>query len=187
LIRFFRVYGYLATIAGLILIVDQWTKAIVRKNLSFTDSWTPAPWLEPYFRIVHWKNTGAAFGIFQELSLVFTVLAIVVSVVIIYYFPRISLQEWPLRLAMSFQLGGALGNLIDRLAHGYVIDFIALLPSWNMPVFNVADASITAGVIILIVGVWIKERSEKKQGVQETDKKEPDRVKSTLPEEPCGE
>jgi signal peptidase II len=187
LTKFLKVYGYLLTIAAVIIILDQWTKAIIRSRLSFTETWSPAPWLEPYFQIVHWKNTGAAFGILQDFGGVFTILAIVVSFIIIYYIPRIPYEDWPLRLAMGLQLGGAVGNLIDRLTIGYVVDFIAILPSWNMPVFNIADASITGGVVALIIGVWVKERREKKQAAQQSERHDHDCLNSKLPEDPCSE
>ncbi|MEK6221627.1 MAG: signal peptidase II [Chloroflexota bacterium] len=156
--EFLSDYIYLAGIAGSILLLDQWTKTLVRTSLTFGDSWMPLEWLAPYLRIVHWRNTGAAFGIFQQGSVLFTILAIVVTLVIIYYFPQVPKKEWPLRIAMSMQLGGAMGNLVDRLQLGHVTDFIAV---GNFPVFNVADSSITVGAVILFVGIWILERQEK--------------------------
>jgi signal peptidase II len=107
---------------------------------------------------VHWKNSGAAFGILQGFGDVFTVLAILVAIAIIYYFPQVPRQDWTLRLAMGLQLGGALGNLIDRVTQGSVIDFISI---GTFPVFNVADSSISVGVAILILGLWFKERGSK--------------------------
>jgi signal peptidase II len=86
---------------------------------------------------------------------VFTVLAILVAIAIIYYFPQVPPKDWVLRLAMGMQLGGALGNLIDRLTVGSVTDFISI---GTFPVFNVADASISTGVAILILGMWFKDR-----------------------------
>lgn len=154
-------YGRLLLIAGFLILLDQWTKYLVRSNLAFQEHWSPWPWLEPYARIVHWKNTGAAFGMLQGFGDIFTILAILVACAILYYYPRVPRDDWPLRLAMGLQFGGALGNLIDRLTHGYVIDFISVM---NFPVFNVADASISVGVAVLILGVWIKERSSRPPG-----------------------
>lgn len=152
---------YLLAIAGLILILDYGTKDLVRQSLSLGESWMPLDWLAPYARIVHWRNSGAAFGMFQSGGLIFTGLAIVVSIFIIIYFPQVPKEEWALRLAMGMQLGGALGNLLDRLLHdGYVTDFISV---GNFPVFNVADSSITVGVCVLILGVWLSERKVKKE------------------------
>ena len=148
-------YTFLFSIAGLIVLLDQLTKYLVRSNLAFSDMWSPWPWLMPYARIVHWHNTGAAFGIFQQFSIVFTILAIVVSIAIIYYFPQVPRSDWLIRLALAMQLGGALGNLVDRLARGHVTDFISV---GNFAVFNIADASIFIGTCILIFAVWLKER-----------------------------
>lgn len=96
---------------------------------------------------------------FQGFGLVFTVLAFIVALAILYYFPRIPPSEWAIRLAMIMQLGGAVGNLIDRLTQGTVTDFVSL---GTFAVFNVADASISVGTAILILAVWISERNQKK-------------------------
>jgi len=157
-------YGKLIAIAGLIVILDQWTKTLVRQSLSVGETWMPVDWLEPYVRVVNWHNTGAAFGIFQQGGLIFTILAIVVTIFILYYFPQVPRKDWPLRVAMGMQLGGALGNLTDRLRFGAVTDFISV---GKFPVFNVADSSISVGVAVLIVGVWISERKAKKENEEE--------------------
>ena len=96
---------------------------------------------------------------FQDGEPGFTVLAFIVIGAIIYYFPQVDKNDWTLRLAMSMQLGGAVGNLIDRLTIGHVTDFISI---GNFAVFNVADASISVGAAVLLLGVWMMERAEKK-------------------------
>ncbi|MEA4906588.1 MAG: signal peptidase II [Anaerolineaceae bacterium] len=159
--RYIRDYLLLALMAGAVIALDQWTKALVRDSLALGEYWSPWPWLTPYARIVHWHNTGVAFGMFPGMGQVFTVLAILVSVVIIYYFPRVAPQDWSLRVAMGLQLAGALGNLIDRVLFGGVTDFISV---GTFPVFNVADSSITIGVLILILGIWLQERKAKSAG-----------------------
>jgi signal peptidase II len=156
--QIFRGYSLLLILAGGIIGLDQWTKYLVRANLALGEVFVPWEWMQPYARIVHWKNTGAAFGIFQGFGDVFTVLAIIVSILIIYYYPQVSREDWSLRVALSLQLGGAVGNLIDRLTIGWVIDFISI---GSFPVFNVADSSISIGVAVLIIGIWTKERREK--------------------------
>jgi signal peptidase II len=155
-------YWPIATIAALIVALDQWTKWLVRVNIPDGGVWLPESlgWLSPYARIVHWHNTGAAFGMFQNASMVFTVLAFIVIAAIIYYYPHVENSDWSLRLAMSMQLGGAIGNLIDRLTLGRVTDFISI---GTFPVFNVADASISVGAVVLLLGVWLTERSEKQE------------------------
>jgi signal peptidase II len=164
-----RTYGVLISIAGVIILLDQWTKDWVRNNIPLGEKWTPLSGLEGYARIVHWKNTGAAFGMFQDLSIVFTVLAILVSIAIIYYYPRVPRSEWPLRLALGLQLGGAIGNLIDRLFIGHVTDFISVL---NFAVFNIADASISVGVAVLVIGVWINDRQQSPDSEQKAPDEE---------------
>lgn len=149
-------------IAILIAGLDQWTKWLVRVNIPAGGTWLPESleWLSPYARIVHWYNTGAAFGIFKEGGMVFTVLAFIVIGAILYYYPQVERSDWSLRLAMSMQLGGAIGNLIDRLTIGRVTDFISV---GTFPVFNVADASISVGCVVLLVGVWLNEMAQKKK------------------------
>jgi signal peptidase II len=135
----------------------------VRTNVPLGADWLPASlaWLEPYARIRHTYNTGAAFGLFQQGGLIFAILAVVVSVLIISYFPQTSRRDWWLRLALALQLGGALGNLTDRIARsGQVTDFISV---GNFAIFNVADSCISVGVAILILGVWLMERKLKKE------------------------
>ena len=150
-------YLFLFGIAGFLVLLDQWSKEMVRQNLAFQETWVPWPWLLPYARIVHWKNTGAAFGMLQNFGDIFMILAMIVALFILYYFPRVPRQDRLIRLAMAIQFGGAIGNLIDRLSQGYVTDFIML---GSLPVFNVADACISIGVGLLILGVWLKDRQE---------------------------
>jgi signal peptidase II len=170
-------YWSIFTIAAVIVALDQWTKWLVRTSIPAGQSWMPDAllWLSPYARIVHWYNRGAAFGMFQEGGMVFTVLAFVVIAAIIYYYPQVSKVDWPLRLAMSMQLGGAVGNLIDRLTIGHVTDFISV---GRFPVFNIADASITVGCGVLLLGVWWQERAAKKERVQAASPEKPSEATS---------
>ena len=151
-------YLVLFLIVAIVIVLDQVTKKLVRDALPLGEMWAPWPWLLPYARIVHWYNTGVAFGMFQGLGGIFTVVAILVSGAIIYYFPRVPAEDWTLRLAMGLQMGGALGNMIDRLTRGQVTDFISV---GNFAVFNVADSSITVGVLVLLLGVYLQERRKK--------------------------
>ena len=153
-------YYLLVGIAAIIIVLDQITKSLVRVNLALGASWSPWEWLMPYARIVHWSNTGASFGMFQGFGMVFTILSLIVAAVIVYYYPRVPMEEWPLRIAMGMQLGGALGNLIDRVTRGEVTDFISV---GNFAVFNIADASISVGVVVLLIGMWWKEKADSKK------------------------
>lgn len=164
-----RDYLFLFSIAGIIIIVDQITKSIVRANLAVGEMWAPWDWLMPYARFVHVQNEGVAFGMLQGAGGIFAILALIVAGVIIYAFPRIAREDRVLRLALAMQLAGALGNVIDRIIfQGKVTDFISV---GNFAVFNVADSSITIGVIILMIDVVIQEiksaRAKKKQDSNE--------------------
>lgn len=167
-------YAALFLVAGFIIALDQWTKSLVR-TLPLGGTWLPSgwEWLAPYARIVYWYNSGAAFGSFQGYGWVFTILAFVVVGLIIYYYPQVDDHDWWLKLAMGMQMGGALGNVVDRLTQGDlkslvlgpVTDFISV---GNFAVFNVADASISVGVVVLLLGAWFKERSERKKAAAES-------------------
>lgn len=157
--KFIKEYWMLFTIAGIIIILDQVTKAVVRAYIPFGGRWMPLEWLAPYFRFVHWENTGAAFGLFQGGGIIFAILAVIVTAFIIIYYPQIPKDEKLMRVAISMQLGGAIGNLIDRIVFGPVTDFISV---GSFPVFNIADSSITVGVGIMILALWLAERRERK-------------------------
>ena len=151
---------WLFLIATIIVIIDQITKILVRKYMAIGEYWSPWDWMMPYLRLLHINNSGAAFGIFKNGNPIFMVLAVIVSIAIIYYFPRIPAEEKVVRFALSLQLAGAVGNLIDRILFGHVTDFISV---GNFAIFNVADSSITVGVAILLIAVWWQERKEKKK------------------------
>lgn len=170
-------YWGIITIAAVIVLLDQWTKWLVRSNIPAGESWLPESliWLSPYARIVHWYNRGAAFGMFQQGNMVFTVLAFIVIAAILYYYPQISRADWPLRLALSMQLGGAIGNLIDRIRIGHVTDFISI---GTFPVFNIADSSISIGCAVLLLGIWWQERAAKQEKAQAAPPEQPSEATS---------
>lgn len=162
--KFFKQYWILLTVVVTIITLDQITKAIVRANIPFGGVWMPWEWLRPFLKFVYWHNTGAAFGLFQNGSLIFGIMAVVVSIFIIIYFPRIPQDEKLMRVALSMQMAGALGNLVDRIFfEGHVTDFISM---GNFPVYNVADSSITVGVGLLILALLLAERKEKREAAE---------------------
>lgn len=148
--------------AALVVLFDHLTKLYIENRLPLNHTWAPLPDLADYFRITHVSNTGAAFGLFPGGSLFFTVIALIVAAVIIIYNYRLPAGNRLLRVALGFQLGGALGNLVDRLRLGHVTDFLDFGP-W--PVFNLADMSIVAGVIILGY-LMIQEEREMRQAAK---------------------
>ncbi len=131
-------------IAAAVLTLDQTTKVIIRSWLNRGEAW---PDHDMFFNIVNVSNSGAAFGILQgqTLFLVITSLVGVAAIALYYFFPP--LEHGLLRTALALQLGGAAGNMIDRVRSGEVTDFINF-SFW--PAFNVADASISIGVVTII-------------------------------------
>ncbi|HSQ27913.1 MAG TPA: signal peptidase II [Anaerolineales bacterium] len=165
--RYFTDYLILLSFAAIIVLLDQWSKELIRTNLAYGEIYRPELWLSQYARLIHWRNTGIVFGLFQNISRLFSLLPAIISLGIIYYFPRVPREDRLIRLSMILYLGGGIGNLIDRLTQGYVTDFVSV---GNFPVFNIADASISIGVVILALGVFLKEQEEKKlKKAQHTD------------------
>jgi len=152
----------LPLVAGLVLLLDQVSKHLVLSGLVQGQSLAIAPWLTPVLVFTRTTNTGAAFGLFPGASTLFTVVAVVVAVAIAMYGRRIPAGQWLPRVALGMQLGGALGNLADRLARGSVVDFIDVQfwPLRNYPIFNVADSCIVVGVAILFLVLAWEERQE---------------------------
>jgi signal peptidase II len=99
---------HLFAIMSVIIILDQLTKWLVRSNLELGEVWMPLVWLAPYARIVHWFNTGVAFGLLQELGKYSMIFSILVVALIMYYFPQISRTDWLIRLALAMQAGGGM-------------------------------------------------------------------------------
>jgi len=139
---------FLFSVSLLIVALDQYTKNLVRSHLPLNHSWNPVSWLAPIVTLTHTRNTGAAFGLLPNMSIFFVVVALVVVAAIIIYYRQIAVGSWMLRSAFGLQLGGAVGNLIDRVRQGYVTDFIDFRV-W--PIFNVADSALVVGTILLAI------------------------------------
>lgn len=159
-------------LAALVAALDQGSKEWVRHTLRPYQSVMPIRWLEPFVTFTRVENPGAAFGLGQELGSVFVLTAFLAVVLIVFYFRRLAAQSALLRLALALQLGGAVGNLVDRLRFGAVTDFVNL--GW-FPVFNVADAAITVGSILLAYYAIVVDRpprSEAAPAAEEGDQAE---------------
>lgn len=146
-----------------IVALDQWSKNLVLNHLrQYQDSIDVIP---NFFRIVHYRNTGAAFGLGNAsgswVSTVLTVAAIAVMVFVAIYAWRSSPRERILQTALHLVMGGAIGNLVDRFQHGSVIDFLDVyvvvggMPR-HWPAFNVADSAICIGIGLLILDTILK-------------------------------
>jgi len=153
-----RKWSLLLPVAVLVLVLDQFSKAWVLRNIPLNDVWAPIPALANIFVFRHVTNTGAAFGLFRNGGTVLLAIAVVVIVAIIVYTRYLSTERWLVLVSLGLQLGGALGNLTDRLRFGHVVDFLDF-PYW--PTFNVADSSVVVGAALLALLVLTeKEMSE---------------------------
>lgn len=153
----------LFVVALVALATDQVSKLLVQANIPLGVTVPIAPFLTPYLTFTNVQNTGAAFSLFQNANWFFIIVAIIVAGAIVYYTPRLPPGDRLSRAALGLQLGGAVGNLIDRLRHGYVTDFIHLqIPEigFDWPVSNIADICIVSGVILLIVWSVLQERAQ---------------------------
>jgi signal peptidase II len=137
-----------------IIVSDQLTKAVVRRSLELHES---VPVMGDVLALTRVHNTGAAFGMFNSLdfagkTLALTVVATLALAGVAWYAASVPLTDRLARLGVAAILGGAVGNLIDRASAGYVLDFVdASWQGWHFWAFNVADASITIGVILMIL------------------------------------
>ena len=115
--------------------------------------------LLPFFSITYVHNIGAAFSIFEGQRWILATVAFVVSVVIIYMLYRNNRQQKLENISLALILGGALGNLFDRLYHGFVVDFLDVnFGDWHYPTFNIADCAICLGIGLFILGNYAKPK-----------------------------
>lgn len=151
----------LTAVAVLVLALDQATKAWVVRNLAPGQTRELAEWLAPVLSFTYVTNTGVAFGLLQGLGDVLMVVAFLTIALILVFSRNLPPGQWLLHFAMGLQLGGALGNLTDRIFRGAVVDFIDLnfWPLHHWPIFNVADTSIVLGVGLLVLTI-LREKSE---------------------------
>jgi len=158
----FSVRGKLAWlwVSALVAVLDQLTKYLATANLEYA---RPVELL-PVFDLTLLHNTGAAFSFLASAGgwqrWLFALLAGVVSVVLVVWIKRLKAHETWLAIALALVLGGALGNLYDRVVLGYVVDFISVhYQQGYFPAFNLADSAITVGAIMLIIDtLWLSRR-----------------------------
>jgi signal peptidase II len=154
-----RLLPYLGLLGGVVAL-DQATKALVVARLGLHEY---VPMVDGLLSISHVRNRGAAFGVLSDASLphqhlLLAALSVAALVAIAVYFVRLPPAAWLPRTALALVLGGAVGNLIDRLRLGYVVDFVHVF--WRdhvWPDFNVADSAITVGVVLLVLDI-LRER-----------------------------
>ena len=144
--------SYALIVATSVIVLDQITKYLVSTSLSPMDSIE----IFPFLHIVNIRNTGAAFGTFRNLSSeVFIGVSVVAVIFIIWLLVRSTYSQF----GLSLLLGGAIGNFIDRIRFGKVVDFIDVsVGNYHWPAFNVADSCLTIGIAIILVLPLIKKR-----------------------------
>jgi signal peptidase II len=143
-------------LVGAVLILDRWTKSLIQNRFDLNES---AKVIDGLFNITYVRNTGVAFGIFSSVStpaksILLSVFTAIAAIVVVTYGLRNPAGNRLLQTALALILGGALGNLYDRIAYGYVVDFLEFyVGAYHWPSFNIADSAITVGVVLLALEI----------------------------------
>jgi len=152
-------------LAFIVIILDQWTKWLVINKMELYEQ---IPIIENFFSLTSHRNSGAAWGILQDQMTFFYIITVIVIIGIIYMMQKYAREHMLLAISLSFILGGAIGNFIDRLFRKEVVDFLDfIIFTYDFPIFNVADSSLTVGVFLFIIATFLDERKAKK-GNQKT-------------------
>jgi signal peptidase II len=151
---------WVALIAVTVAVLDQLTKSVVVRFVSPEESRVV---IGGFFSLVNWTNTGAAWGIFHNNNLALATISLL-TVLALYLFRRsFQLSRWGSRIALGLIAGGIIGNLIDRVRVGYVIDFLSFyVGQYHWPAFNVADSAICIGVGLYIILSWRNDAAARK-------------------------
>lgn len=140
----------------LIIVFDQISKYYIQTNMDLNNS---IPVIERLFSITYIQNTGAAFSLLQGKTIILILIQVfVILSIVVYVFIKKNSLHWTLKTSLALIVGGGIGNLIDRLRFGYVVDFLHF-HFW--PIFNVADISVCIGCVLLIIYVFLIEGKEK--------------------------
>ena len=150
--------GISLLVAFLIIVIDQVTKWIIASSMKIGDSYEVIP---NFLNITSHRNNGAAWGILSGKMFFFYIITVIILIVLVLFFIKEAQYNLFMQLAISLLFAGALGNFIDRLFNGEVVDFIDTnIFGYDFPIFNVADSSLTIGVILVII-VLLKDTTNK--------------------------
>ena len=150
-------------IALIVVVLDQITKWMVVKNMELGER--IVIW-DPWFALLSHRNRGAAWGMLEGQMWLFTIVTIGVIIGIVYFNHTEAKGKPFFQVSLMLLLGGAIGNFIDRLYYGEVVDFVdVLIPviNYHFPIFNIADAALTIAVIMLLIAMIMEDRAEKKK------------------------
>ncbi|GAB6084065.1 signal peptidase II [Desulfuromonas carbonis] len=155
-------YRLLAIVTAVVLVLDQATKLYVDSHFRLHESVTV---IENFFHFTYVRNKGAAFGIFADSAIripFFITVSLVAAGGILWYLRRLKESQKLVSFSLALIFSGAIGNLIDRVRFGEVIDFIDVhWYQYHWPAFNVADSAISIGVTLLLIDLWREERARK--------------------------
>lgn len=142
----------------IILVLDQITKFIIASSMKVGDSFEVIP---NFLNITSHRNDGAAWGILSGKMSFFFIITIIILVVLIVFYIKEAKNNLLMQIAISLLFAGALGNFIDRVLHGEVVDFVdTYIFGYNFPIFNVADSSLTIGVLLIIIALLTDMKKE---------------------------
>lgn len=145
-------------IAIIIIAIDQFSKWLIVKNMEVGES---VAVMKDFFYITSHRNTGAAWGILEGKMWFFYIITAIVIVVVVYYMQQYSKESRLIGVALSFILGGAIGNFIDRIFRKEVVDFLDFyIGDYNYPIFNVADSSLVVGVFMVLIMMFLDEKKK---------------------------
>ncbi|WDV07712.1 signal peptidase II [Lysinibacillus irui] len=156
------VYKYYG-LAAFVVLLDQWTKWLIVKNMEYGERIAV---LDPWFGILSHRNKGAAWGMLEGQMWLFSIVTVAVICAILYFYHKEAKGKPVFQVGLMLLLGGAVGNFIDRLFRGEVVDFVdVLIPiiNYDFPIFNVADAALTIAVVVLMIGLIMEDKKEKRQ------------------------
>ncbi|WP_010096757.1 signal peptidase II [Ornithinibacillus scapharcae] len=146
-------------LAIIVIALDQFTKFLVVKNMELYEQ---IPIIHDFFYLTSHRNTGAAWGILEGKMGFFYVITVIVIIGIMYYLHKFGKENALFASGLGLLLGGAIGNFIDRLFHQEVVDFLDfIIFGYDFPIFNIADSSLTIGVIIVIIATILDEKKQK--------------------------
>ncbi|GAY76506.1 signal peptidase II [Sporolactobacillus inulinus] len=146
-------------LALIILIIDQCSKGLVVHNMALGQSITMIP---NFFYLTSIRNNGAAWSILEGQFVFFFIITAVVLIIVIYYMQTLGRKQPLLGTSLGLIIGGTLGNFVDRLFRGEVVDFLHFyLIRYNFPVFNLADSSLFLGVVLLIIYLFLDGKKDR--------------------------
>lgn len=146
------------SVACVLLMIDQLVKLFVRSKISLMDKITVIP---NFFSLYHIENTGAAFSLFSGATIILIVLSVLVLAFLHFYVLSDEVMTKWKKFGLGIVIGGIIGNLIDRILYGAVVDYLAFsFFGYSFPVFNIADIGITVGFLILVIDIFRSDYNE---------------------------